>query len=58
MQITNKEIKELSEAVDLLALWACCFDYKRFTPEIADKCVEAEDLLNEYINQLKPGLLY
>ncbi len=52
MKLTKDELKELAEAVDLLALWACCFDYKHFTPEIADNCVEAEDLLNEHINKL------
>jgi hypothetical protein len=47
--MTEKE--ELLKAIRLLGLWATCFDYKRYTQDIADSCSAAESLIEEYIEE-------
>ena len=47
------EAEELKKALDLLGFWATCFDYKRYTKELRDKCRNAEDLLNEFRGEMQ-----
>ena len=44
--------KQYMDDIDLLAFWATCFDYKKFTPDVADNCVEAEQRLMQLIDKL------
>ena len=44
--------KELYEAIDLLDMWATCFDYKRYIAGgIEDKVIEACEKLRNFITE-------
>ena len=50
--MSENERETITKALETLAFWACCFDYKRFTASASDDVAEAEQVLTEFIDLL------